>query len=163
MFLRTFIAVLLTWATVAVFAQDSGVGGNGTPFVNAGADQLIAAGATANLSGRALDDGKPLPTTLTIAWTKVSGPGSVTFGTPAVDTTTAAFSTAGVYILRLSANDGAASASDDVRVEARDPAVNQPPVITPPATISVPQGVAVATTLQATDCLLYTSDAADDM
>jgi glucose/arabinose dehydrogenase/N-acetylneuraminic acid mutarotase len=54
--------------------------------------------------------------TLTLAWTKVSGPGTVTFGTPATATTTATFGSAGSYVLQLTANDTALSASDTVTV-----------------------------------------------
>ena len=50
---------------------------------------------------------------MTTAWSKVSGPGTVTFGnTEAVDTT-ASFSVDGVYVLRLLADDGALTRNDD--------------------------------------------------
>jgi len=45
-----------------------------------------------------------------------SGPGTVTFGTPSALSTTASFSTSGAYVLRLTASDGALSASDLVGV-----------------------------------------------
>jgi hypothetical protein len=46
----------------------------------------------------------------------VSGPGTVTFGNPSQVDTTASFGTAGTYVLRLTADDSALSASDDVTV-----------------------------------------------
>ena len=46
----------------------------------------------------------------------MSGPGTVTFATPTAVTTAAGFSTSGTYVLRLTASDGALSASDDVAV-----------------------------------------------
>jgi hypothetical protein len=53
---------------------------------------------------------------LTSTWTKVSGPGTVTFAnTHAVDST-AGFSTSGLYVLRLTASDGALSSFDDMTV-----------------------------------------------
>jgi hypothetical protein len=58
-----------------------------------------------------------LPTgTLTSAWSKVSGPGLVTFGDSTSIDTTAAFSRAGAYVLRLSVSDGVLVTSDDVQV-----------------------------------------------
>jgi hypothetical protein len=73
--------------------------------------------ATAALTGTASDDGMPAPPGIvTLNWTRVSGPGTVTFSTPSAATTTATFSTSGTYILRLTASDGALSTSDDVTV-----------------------------------------------
>jgi Purple acid Phosphatase, N-terminal domain len=70
--------------------------------------------SAATLNGSATDDGIPGP--LTITWSKVSGPGSVTFANPQKASTTASFSAAGVYTLRLTAFDGALTTSDDVNV-----------------------------------------------
>ena len=87
---------------------------NQAPTVNAGPDQTITLPASANLSGSVTDDG--LPAAFTVSWSKVSGPGTVTFGNPSAVTTTASFSAAGSYTLRLTANDGVASAFDDIVV-----------------------------------------------
>jgi hypothetical protein len=63
------------------------------------------------------DDGLPNPpATVTTVWSTVSGPGSVTFGDAAKVDTTAAFSAAGTYVLRLTADDGALTGSDEVKV-----------------------------------------------
>ena len=67
------------------------------------------------------------PGTLTTTWSKVSGPGTVTFGNANALSTTAALSAAGNYTLRLSASDGALSASDDVVVTVKP--ANQPPTV----------------------------------
>jgi hypothetical protein len=88
---------------------------NQAPTVNAGPDQTINILQSASLAGSAGDDGLPNGT-LTYAWSTVSGPGTVTFAAPASVTTTASFSATGAYTLRLTANDGAASAADDVLV-----------------------------------------------
>jgi N-acetylneuraminic acid mutarotase len=90
-------------------------GSNQPPTVNAGMDQTITLPNSATLTGTVTDDGLPNGT-LTRTWSKVSGPGTVTFGTPTANTTTATFSSAGTYVLRLTASDGALSASDDVTV-----------------------------------------------
>jgi PKD repeat protein len=88
---------------------------NKPPVVSAGSDQTITALST-TLNGSVTDDGLPTGSTLTQSWSMISGPGTVTFGPPSAAVTTANFSTAGTYVLRLSASDSALSASDDVTV-----------------------------------------------
>ena len=104
--------------TVMVTVNSAGGGGsNQAPQVDAGTDQTITLPADANLSGNVTDDGLPNPPgTITITWSMDSGPGTVTFGNAHAASTTATFSTDGVYVLRLTANDGALPASDTVRV-----------------------------------------------
>jgi hypothetical protein len=90
---------------------------NQPPSANAGNDQTITLPNTATLSGAASDDGLPNPpAVLTTTWSKISGPGTVTFGNANSLNTTASFSAAGVYVLRLTASDSLLSASDDVTV-----------------------------------------------
>lgn len=91
---------------------------NRAPVVSAGPDQSITLPAGAALDGAVSDDGKPDPTPA-VTWSKVSGPGTVTFSAPASPDTEAGFSSAGGYVLRLTADDGELAASDDVTVEAR--------------------------------------------
>jgi hypothetical protein len=93
---------------------------NQAPRVNAGPDQTIKLRGSANLVGTVSDDGLPNPPrALTTTWSKVSGPGTVTFGNAAAVNTTARFSVAGSYVLRLTANDSALQASDDISVTVR--------------------------------------------
>ena len=89
--------------------------GNTAPVVNAGSDQTITLPANASLDGTVSDDGLPSGS-VTVTWSKVSGPGTVNFGNASAVDTTASFSAAGVYVLRLTANDGQLSASDDVTI-----------------------------------------------
>ncbi|HLG15061.1 MAG TPA: PKD domain-containing protein, partial [Blastocatellia bacterium] len=89
---------------------------NHAPQVNAGPDLTITLPASATLNGTVTDDGLPPGSTLTIAWSTVSGPGTVTFADASAAQTTATFSIAGTYVLRLTASDSALSASDDVTV-----------------------------------------------
>jgi Domain of unknown function (DUF1929) len=94
-------------------------GTNQAPTVNAGADLTVTLPNSANLTGSATDDALPNPPgAMTISWTKVSGSGNVTFGTPTSLTTTASFSASakGTFVLRLTASDGALTASDEVSV-----------------------------------------------
>jgi hypothetical protein len=110
---------------------------NQVPVVNAGADQTITLPSSANLSGSATDDGQPGP--LTSTWSRVSGPGTVTFANAAAPSTTASFSAAGTYVLRLSASDGTLSSADDVTITV-NAASNQAPVVNAGAdqTITLP-------------------------
>ena len=57
-------------------------GDNLPPTVNAGLDQTIKLSGTASLSGAVGDDGVPQNSPLTITWSKLRGPGSVTFSNP---------------------------------------------------------------------------------
>lgn len=88
---------------------------NKAPIVNAGFDQSVGQSGTITLSGEVTDDGLPVGGTMSLHWSKVSGPGTVTFG-PTAARTTAMFSALGEYVLRLTANDGQVAASDDVKV-----------------------------------------------
>ena len=90
---------------------------NTAPAVNAGADQTITLPAAANLDGTVSDDGLPNPpAAVTTTWSKVSGPGTVTFGNANAVDTTATFSTSGTYVLRLTASDSSLQATDDVQI-----------------------------------------------
>jgi hypothetical protein len=89
---------------------------NQAPVVSAGPDRTVTLPAAATLSGTASDDGLPAPPALTVAWSRTSGPGTVTFANPATASTTATFSAAGVYVLRLTASDGALTAFDEMQV-----------------------------------------------
>jgi hypothetical protein len=60
---------------------------------------------------------------LIATWSKVSGPGNVTFTNPNLASTTATFSAAGTYILRLTANDSQSSSFSDAMVTVNSGAV----------------------------------------
>ena len=91
---------------------------NQPPVVNAGPDQnLPTTPAEAMLTGTATDDGLPaMPGRLALAWSQVSGPAAASFTDTLMATTRVRFPVAGDYLLRLTASDGAASASDEVAV-----------------------------------------------
>ncbi|HMG75196.1 MAG TPA: PKD domain-containing protein [Pyrinomonadaceae bacterium] len=99
-------------------------GQNQPPTVNAGPDQATILSSGTQLNGSAGDDGLPTGSTLTTSWSKVSGPGTVTFMNANVTVTGAQFSATGTYVLRLTASDGALSSSDDVTIIVND---NVPP------------------------------------
>jgi hypothetical protein len=81
------------------------------------------------LDGTVTDDGQPkTPGHLRTKWSKVSGPGAATFANPTTVDTTASFKMPGTYVLRLTASDGALTASDDVVITVVQP--NLAPVVT---------------------------------
>ena len=88
---------------------------NSPPVVNAGGSQVITLPGTATLNGTAADDGLPdLPGVMTILWSRLSGPFTVTFGNATALSTSASFGGPGSYVLRLTASDGQLSGSSDV-------------------------------------------------
>ena len=140
---------LTATATVAV-SVTAVVATNQPPLVTAGADQTLnraydQAEATTTLAGTATDDGNPLPAHLTVGWSKVSGPGTVTFGTPASAASSATFSALGTYVLRLSAGDGVLSTTDDLQVIVQVP-TNTGPTLN--AIADRTQGVGISLSLQ---------------
>ncbi len=112
------------------------------PIANAGANQTITLPSSATLNGSTSDDGQPSASSLSAIWTKVSGPGTVTFANASVPTTTADFSAAGTYVLRLTADDNEYSNSADVIITVSPAAVpsNQTPTVNAGAdqTITLP-------------------------
>jgi hypothetical protein len=71
----------------------------------------------AHLYGQVEDFTFPQPTSsLGVTWSQVSGPETATFADPNKPRTHATFPTAGLYVLRLTATDGALSGSDEVTV-----------------------------------------------
>lgn len=100
--------------------SDSGNGGqtNQAPSVNAGPNQTLTFPATSTtLNGSVTDDGLPSGSSVTQSWSVVSPSGAtVVFGNPSAAVTSASFSGAGTYTLRLTASDTALTGSDDVVV-----------------------------------------------
>jgi RHS repeat-associated protein len=104
-----------------IFAADKAgkcpVDANQAPTVSAGADQSTAQNnGTVTVTGSVTDDGLPAGSSISVLWTKLSGPGAVSFGTPGSLQTTATFTAPGIYVLQLTANDTLDRASDTVEV-----------------------------------------------
>jgi uncharacterized repeat protein (TIGR01451 family) len=92
---------------------------NTAPTVSVGPDQTITLPANAVLDGTVTDDG--LKEALTFSWSRVDvGPGTVTIVDPTLEDTTASFSIAGTYVLRLTADDGELQASSEVTIFVND-------------------------------------------
>jgi hypothetical protein len=100
---------------------------NRAPVVSAGADLTIRVNESADLQGFVTDDSLPENSMIVATWTSVSGPSTVTFVNARAAATLADMSIAGTYVLRLTASDGALTASDEVTVTVL-PALPSPPV-----------------------------------
>jgi len=78
----------------------------------------IPSGVGLMLDTTVTDDGLPIPPgALTLTWSKVSGPGTLTWDHPDQEDTGVQFSADGDYVLRLTADDGSLQTTLDVEVE----------------------------------------------
>jgi PKD repeat protein len=93
---------------------------NLAPVVSVGPDQPTHVGEPLTLQAVVRDDGLPTSST-TVDWQTVSGPGTVTFGSPQSAQTSATFSTAGTYVVRAVGSDSLLSGSDDLQVAVAAP------------------------------------------
>ncbi len=118
---------------------------NAPPQVDAGPDQGIVFPAGANLAGTVHDDYLPdPPRQVAITWSKQSGPGEVAFGNANAVDTTASFSAAGIYVLRLTADDSQLSSYDEVTITVN---TNPPGKATSPSPSNGAARVSLSTTL----------------
>ncbi len=88
---------------------------NSGPNVSAGAQQVLATSST-TLTGFVIDDGLTGGGTRFTNWSKVTGPGTVTFGNANLTNSTASFSADGIYVLQLRASDGQYTNSSQVTI-----------------------------------------------
>ena len=130
------VAIYDTALTTAQVTQNFTAGPRGTggatnqaPTVTAGLDQAITLPTAVTLDGTVTDDGLPTPPMVSTLWSVTSGPGPVTFGAATSVDTTASFTVAGVYVLRLTADDGALTAFDEVTVHMAAPPDETPPTV----------------------------------
>jgi len=103
---------ITNFEVIQTTATNAGPRSAGAPSVNAGTDQTVVFGQTAQLAGKLNVSNMPP----VILWQKYSGPGAVTFGDATQTNTTATFSTPGVYTLELSADDGVHAVAFDAVV-----------------------------------------------
>ncbi len=117
---------------------------NTAPFVYAGAAQATASPAT--LAGMVEDDDLPTGSTLSLTWSKVSGPGTVTFSDATRKDAQASFSVNGNYVLRLTATDGQLQSFDNVNLVINGVS-NSPPTVAATAAATPNPVTAKTTTL----------------
>lgn len=72
--------------------------------------------AVVTLTGSVEDDDLPAPPSITVQWTRVSGPETVTIDPDDTLSTTVNLGTPGTYVFQLTANDTALTGSDTVQV-----------------------------------------------
>src|SRR5260370_24406040 len=103
---------------------------NQPPTVSAGPDQTIELPVnTATLSGSA-SSSAPAGSPVTVQWTQVNGPGTVTFADATQPVTLATFPGVWKYKLQLSASVTATGLSNYWQTTVTLPPVNQPPGVT---------------------------------
>jgi RHS repeat-associated protein len=93
------------------------------------AQNALTLPATLQLTGSAADTSLPSGTVIPVLWTQVSGPGAVTFAAPQQQSTTASFSSPGVYVVQLTATDSDGTASAQFQI-----------TVSPAPATGVPQG-----------------------
>ena len=122
----TFSTGILEWKI-----YDSGKSPDFPPSVEAGVDRVVALGGKTYLSG-AVKTLEGLDTLPTVTWSKASGPGTVALENTNSPVTTATFSVAGDYVLKLTAVKGTLSSSSTltVKVVPSPPALHLDPVDT---------------------------------
>ncbi|MHB8969359.1 MAG: glycoside hydrolase family 127 protein [Pirellulaceae bacterium] len=130
----TFSTGILEWKVL-----DSGKSPDFPPIVAAGVDRVVIQGGKTYLSGRVQSlsrAGAAVPS----MWSKVSGPGTISFADAAATQTTATFSQAGEYVLALTAGTPpqATSAELHVRVADLPPSPALEPLEVRPYTIHSP-------------------------
>ncbi len=122
----TYSTGILEWKV-----YDSGKSPDFPPSVEAGVDRVVVLGGKTYLSGavKTLAGKGTLPK---VAWSKTSGPGTVTFENADTPVTTATFSAVGDYVLELTASKGPLSSSSTltVKVVPSPPATHLDPVDT---------------------------------
>ena len=135
--LSVLAAVLILGSAVPASAR-TGVSrplqANQPPVVSVGVDQTLTLADPAFLHGVVSDDTLTSPDAiLYAAWSKISGPGTVTFGNTTDLLSWATFSAVGTYVVRLTVSDGSLSSSDDLSITVTAAA---------PHTLRVPQDYA---------------------
>jgi uncharacterized repeat protein (TIGR03806 family) len=120
-----------------VACSDAGDSGSPTQVaVDAGAAQTVVLADVVALDATVTTNGLT-PTDDTIyAWTKISGPGTVSFSRTDSEDTTASFSDIGSYVLGLTATNRGFSASDTVDITVNLKASGASGLISRPANIS---------------------------
>src|SRR6185369_6155060 len=137
---------LLLTASDSLFTSSDSVtvivnAGNRAPAVSAGTDQVLTLPDNdAALAGVVSDDGLP-GGSLTVAWSKVNGPGVATFANATSPATDVSLDAPGTYLLRLTASDGALVASDDVVVTVQAGTPQGPPPVVSLTSPTERQGV----------------------
>jgi DUF1680 family protein len=105
---------------------DSGKSPKFPPSVAAGIDRVVVLGGKTYLNGSIKMLGAEADESMTVTWSKESGPGDVSFADASATETTATFSEVGDYVLKLTAKDGDLDGSSTLRVKVDIPPPTKP-------------------------------------
>jgi len=95
---------------------------NQPPRVSAGTDEVVLLGEVVKLRGTVVDDEIAQPAgKLDVTWSQLSGPAAAAFTAVSSLETSVELSKVGVYVLRLTADDGLAQGSADMTVTVQTP------------------------------------------
>lgn len=119
---------------------DSGATPNFAPRVTAGHDRVAVVGGPTWLTGTVADDGKPGGAPR-LAWSRAAGPGEVAIAPAGDGAWEATFAAPGEYRLRLTADDGELSGSDELAVRVVPAAFSAPLAEAPLAPFSLGPGL----------------------
>ncbi len=119
------------------------------PEVDAGTDKEVNAFTTQDATA---SDPAPASDIATYAWTQVSGPGTIIFGTPAAEDTTLSADVDGTYVLSLAVTDNAGNSASDTMTFIWD-TTNPEPLTSSPSDGTT--GVAIAS---GTATVMYDED-----
>ncbi|MCR4330445.1 MAG: carbohydrate-binding protein [Patescibacteria group bacterium] len=114
---------------------------NTTPSIQITAKTTASLSESVSFTAQTADDGRPFGT-LTITWSKIDGPGTVTFSNTRTANTAVSFSETGRYHIKATVSDGVLSAGDTIAIDITsastptDPATTTPPTSTPTLTFS---------------------------
>jgi hypothetical protein len=108
------------WRASAAANGSPGAGEPNLPPDIVIAPQLSGDFTSVPLPAEVTDDGQPDPNTVSVSWSKLSGPGTVQFSPPDAAYSMATFSMPGAYTLRLVAGDNVLTSQADVAVTAHD-------------------------------------------
>ena len=120
---RRFAATLVTGATVALACAALAQHGSAADSpgvadaVKAGVDRVVILPGKTYLTGELLGSLGKKTGAARVTWSKVSGPGTVTFADANAPVTTATFSAVGDYVLKLTAGKGPVSKSSTLAVK----------------------------------------------
>lgn len=90
---------------------------NLAPVVSAGPDRSLTLSESTTVGGSVVDDGQPSPGSLSVRWSVVEAPGTMTFGDRRSIRTVVSFDEIGTYVLGVEASDGVHSDTDTVTVQ----------------------------------------------
>jgi len=110
----TYSTGILEWKV-----YDSGKSSDFPPRVDAGVDRVVILGGKTYLNAKIKTLGDKGASA--IAWSKISGPGEVSFDNAGEPVTAATFSRSGDYVIKLTAGKGQLSASSTLTVKAVSP------------------------------------------